>query len=87
MQKLIAHRLYTEDRNRQAILQILSKHVQGCTVYLTTGVWEGVAENSLCIELVNTTFPVVSTIAQAIKEANNQDAILYTAHEMKTRLF
>lgn len=87
MQKQIAHRLYTEDVNRKSILQILNKHVKAYTVFTATGIWEGTEENSLCIELIGISFQDVATIATAIKEANNQDAVLYTAHEIKTRLF
>lgn len=88
MQKLITHRLYTEDSNRKTVLQILSKHVQSYTVFTgVLGGWEGTEENSLVIELTGVSFNVVATIAQAIKDANNQTAVLYTAHEIKTRLF
>jgi hypothetical protein len=85
---MIAHRLYTEDTNRNAILQILAKHVQSYTMFTgVLGGWEGTTENSLVIELIGVSYNVVATIATAIKEANKQDAVLYTAHEIKTKLF
>jgi hypothetical protein len=87
MQKLIAHRLYTEDINRQGILLILNKYFQSYTVLTSTGVWEGAQEKSLCIELVGVPFGDVVKVAAAIKELNQQQAILYTAHEVKTKLF
>jgi hypothetical protein len=87
MQKLIAHRLYTEDVNRQGILVILNKHLLGYTVFTTTGVWEGSQENSICIEIIGTTFRTIAEIAAEIKALNGQDAILYTAHEIRTKLF
>jgi hypothetical protein len=87
MQKLIAHRLYTEDINRQGILVILNKYFQAYTVFTSTGVWEASQENSICIELIGVSFVDVTRAANDIKALNSQDAVLYTAHEVKTKLF
>lgn len=87
MQKLVAHRLYTEDVNRKQILDIVSKYVDSYTVFPSMGVWNTVQENSICIEMTGASFQDVAVVAQAIKDANNQEAVLYTAHELKTRLF
>jgi hypothetical protein len=87
MQKLVAHRLYTEDVNRQGILVILNKYFQAYTVFAATGVWESSQENSICVELVGVSFADVTRAANDIKALNSQDAVLYTAHEVKTKLF
>ena len=87
MQKLIAHRLYTEDINRQTITDILAKHLPAFTLLSGVGIWKGEAENSLIIEVIGGTFAVVAEVAKAIKEANKQETVMYTAHEVKTRLF
>jgi hypothetical protein len=87
VQKLIAHRLYTEDVNRTGILLILNKYFHGYTVFTSTGVWEASQENSICIELIGVSFADVTRAANDIKALNSQDAVLYTAHEVKTKLF
>ena len=87
MQKLIVHRLYTEDVNRQAVTDILAKHLTSYTLIPAIGVWLNVAEQSLIIEVTGVPFAEVARAATAIKEANNQQAVLYTASEVKTRLF
>jgi hypothetical protein len=85
--KQVIHRLYTEDVNRQAIADILTKYFHAFTIFESKGVWEGQAEKSLCIEVLGASFQTVSTVATAIKETNKQDAVLYTAHEVKVKLF
>jgi len=87
VQKLIAHRLYTEDVNRQTITDILAKHLPAFTLLSGVGIWAGAAENSLIIEVIGGTFAAVAAVVVAIKEANKQDTVLYTAHEVKVRFF
>jgi hypothetical protein len=86
MHKQILHRLYTEDTNRVAITDLLSKHLQAFTIMPATGYWDSTPEMSLCIEIMGVSFSEMAAIGTAIKELGKQQAVLYTAHEVKTRL-
>lgn len=87
MQKQVIHRLYTEDKNRQAVTDILAKQLESFTVIEAVAAWRGVPERSLIVEVIGVSFADMQKVATAIKEANSQDAVLYTAHEIKTKLF
>ena len=87
MHKQVVHRLYTEDVNRQALMDVLAKHLTGLPSSETAGIGRAAPEQSLVIEVTGVSFADMARVAVAIKEANNQQAVLYTASEVKTRLF
>jgi hypothetical protein len=88
MQKLIAHRLYTEDVNRESIVQILNKYfpLNGYTLIPSIGYWNGAGEQSLIIEMIGASHIAVASVADDIKEVNNQEVILHTWQEIRTEL-
>jgi hypothetical protein len=71
-----SHRILTEDVNRQAIIEILSKYFESFNVAETTGYWKGKAEKSLSIELIGSAYADVRRASEEIRIANNQEAIL-----------
>jgi len=75
-------RLYTEDKNREAIKEIVGQHFDGYSLIPCVGVWKGTEENGLIIEVVASQlqFPrkACQKIAKAIKGKNTQEAVLMT---------
>lgn len=70
------YRLYTEDKNREAIVKIVSQETDGFTLIPAIGYWKGQPENSLIIELDGLSAFDAGRIAEAIRQANNQQAVL-----------
>lgn len=70
------YRIYTEDKNLPKIERILDEHFPGYSVFKGRGVWKGVKENSLLIEVDGAHSAEVSKVAGKIKKLNAQDAIL-----------
>ena len=57
--------LATEDVNKEGILDILDKYLEGYTVVKAKGTWQGVPENSLLIYIVGTPFkPLPNTVTK-----------------------
>ena len=79
-------RIYTENKNLDRVIQLASNRFPGFTLFKATGVWNGVAENSVVIEIVNTgersdrsVELIVHALAEDIRVLNEQDAVLVTA--------
>lgn len=70
------YRILTEDVNRETIYSILDSYVDGYTVTPSVGSWRGVRENSPAIDLVGVNLPKATDIANAIRDANNQEAVM-----------
>jgi len=66
--------LYTEDINREAIIAILDRYLEGYTIIKAEGVWRGVPENSLLIYIAGVSY--VNEIVEAIKMRNNQESVM-----------
>jgi hypothetical protein len=80
----ISYRIYTEDKNRQAIKNIVSEKFDGFTLYPCLGYWQGAEEASIVIEII-TTCPAmkddedkVLRVANKIKLVNEQQAVYIT---------
>ena len=74
------HRMYTEDVNREGIIEILDKYFTAYNVTETLGRWKGLGEKSLMIEVTGTDLESVHDAAREIKEVNKQEAVLISAH-------
>ena len=68
--------LATEDVNKEAILDLLDKYLEGYTVASTCGIWHGVRENSLFIYIVDADPEIIDEIVKEIKEMNNQECVM-----------
>lgn len=70
------YRIFTEDKQRLAIAQIVGRFFDGFTLIPAEGYWQGEQEQSLIIEIDTTgsTCPVnrINAIASEINELNNQ---------------
>ena len=72
------YRIYTENKNQQAIEKIVSKAFEGFTIFKAKGFWRLQAEKSLIIEIESPTIDreAVNKIAKDIKESNKQESVL-----------
>jgi len=74
-------RLYTENKNRDKIIQIIDDFFGGATFYEGLGLWMGDVEHTFVIEM---TFPEIAPSIQAnldevirvIKDRNEQTSIM-----------
>lgn len=85
------YRIYTEKRDNVA--EIVAQHWDAFTILEGTGYWAGERESSLVVEILTPTQtprgPVHSNVfatARAIKEANAQQAVLITWHDVSSEL-
>jgi hypothetical protein len=72
------YRLSTERLNVPGIREIVEKTFDAYTLIEGNGVWKGVAENSIMIEIDTDVDkrPFVLLIAEHIKKVNKQEAVL-----------
>lgn len=79
------YRLYTEDIDRESIMQTVSKYFHGFNVQEAEGYYKGNRELALVIELVAPAHMshVMRFIAKVIAQVNGQDCVLVTEHSVK----
>ena len=84
------YRIYTENKNKDAINKIVSKSFDAFTTYVSTydgvGFWRGTKERSLIIEVITESKNAnkIKHVAQEIKKENKQEAVLI--QELKTAI-
>lgn len=84
------YRLYTENKNVEGIKEIINAYFSGYTLIEGVGIWNGISEKSLIVEVVNFTGKSnleaeFKLIAGAIKKLNCQDAVLLTVQEIESK--
>jgi len=72
------YRIYCEDVNRDVIDSILAYHFTGYTILSAAGSYGGIPEDSLIIEVFDTTLPTVIEVCGEIAEKCNQEQVVYT---------
>jgi hypothetical protein len=74
------YRVYTEDVNREAILEIVGKYFQGFNVSEAVGYYKGGQERALVIEVLAplSRANVVRFISKVIAQTNKQECLLVT---------
>jgi len=79
----MVYRIYTENKNKEEVADIVGQMFDGFTMYEGTGYWNGKQEASLIIEIVidNESSRIVNRteidiVASEIKVHNNQQAVL-----------
>jgi hypothetical protein len=81
------YRIYTEDLNRQGIVDITGSVFDGFTLLPGVGVWQGKTENCLIVEIVDTEHvgqEVVNKLAACIADLNKQECCLVTVQNVET---
>ena len=84
MENKTLYRIQTELKNESKIVEFISRFFNGFTLLRGTGYWKLEQENSLTIEILgqDSDGHLVDTIAQNIKEYNEQEAVLVSASEV-----
>lgn len=70
------HRLFIEDVNRGALIDLVSSYFDGFSVREQIGYWQGQAEKSLLIEVITDKTAAVYELAGKIKALNCQESVL-----------
>jgi len=76
------YRLYTEDKNRRSIEDAANALFHAYTLSTAVGVWRGVEEGSLCLEVfaqaneLQTAWYKMTVLAAQIKKFNEQECVL-----------
>jgi hypothetical protein len=83
------YRLYTEDKNRETIKEIVGKYFEGYSLIPCDGVWKGASEKALIVEIVvqPPSSNAVERIAREIKEANRQETVMVVTIEEVDQCF
>jgi hypothetical protein len=72
----IVYRIYTEDANREAVIDVVSRQFESFTLHETTGYYKRRPERSLVIEIVHGDEQTVEAVARAIRAINGQKTVL-----------
>ena len=74
------YRIYTEDKNRDKVLNMTSVYFKGFTFFPCIGYWMGDREDSLVIEIIGEAhiYRHVQSLAHWIKVQNKQQNVLIT---------
>ena len=79
----MVYRIYTENKNKAEVAEIVSRYFEGFTMYEGEGYWEGKPEPALIIEVLSdneaTSFinkSRINAIAKRVKLLNDQQAVL-----------
>lgn len=79
-------RIWTEDKNREQVEQLVARYFDGFSIVAAVGYWKGTREASLCIEIVTDYPNGVRALARAIKSFNEQEAVLVQEIDCKGEL-
>lgn len=84
--KMKMYRIYTENKNRSQIEQLVNNHFSGFTVYAAIGYWEEEKEKSLIIEVLGNEedYNEIKTVCANIRDYNLQQSVLLTCQEVET---
>ena len=74
----VVYRLYTEDLGN--LTELTSRYFSGFTLLFGNGVYQGVAESGVVIEVIGSTSDLQSVVHLAgdIRQVNNQSSVLVT---------
>lgn len=81
-------RLYTEDKNRPLLTELMGAQFEGYSVWYGEGRWKGTSEASCVFEIIVPRKEVraavlkLKTVAAAIKAQNGQESVLITRADL-----
>jgi hypothetical protein len=84
MRRQNIYRIYTEEKNKKAIVGLVAKQFEGFTLQPTLGYYRGKAEKSIVIEIVGATAAKIKRLAKQIGEMNGQQSVLILKIEGQT---
>lgn len=76
----VVYRLYTEDNTDAIWAEIIQRYFKGYTLFRGTGVYQGVREQGVAIEIIGSAADLQSIVHLAgdIRQVNNQSSVLVT---------
>ena len=80
------YRLYTEDKNRDKLIGLISESFQGFTIIEALGYWEGKPEKSLIIEIAMANDWSIKELTADICKMNEQTCVLVSKIETENSL-
>jgi len=84
---MIRYRIYTEDVNRDRIVEIVRKYFDSFTLFFGRGYWKGGSENSLVIEIIAEKAAMdVRSICAEINRVNKQECCMVTREKVGAKL-
>jgi len=80
------YRLFTENKRKKWICELIAEKFSGFTVFETIGYWQGKKEKGLCIEILTNNFAAaihINKICKAICGYNKQECVMVQKIEAK----
>ena len=76
MRRQSIYRIYTEEKNKKAIVNLLGARFESFTIQPTLGYYRGGAEKSIVIEIVGARSQKIKLLAERIRKMNGQQSVL-----------
>ena len=76
MKRQIIYRIYTEEKNKKTIVDLVGEQFESFTLQPTVGYYRGQPEKSIVIEIVGAKAPKIKTLADRIRKMNGQESVL-----------
>ena len=70
------YRIYTEEKNKRSIVDLIARQFESFTLQPTLGYYRGKAEKSTVIEIVGSTAVKIKRVAERIRKMNGQTSVL-----------
>jgi hypothetical protein len=70
------YRIYTEEKNKRAIVRLAGEQFESFTLQPTLGYYQGKPEKSIVIEIVGASQRAVEQLARRIRKMNGQKSVL-----------
>ena len=80
---MVVYRIYTEDINLDAIIEVVQDRFQGATFISGEGMYKGKTEQALIIEIhgeYDRDYATVVQVARDILAGNDQECVRVTSH-------
>ena len=86
---MIRYRVYTENKNFDAVIAHAACVIPGFSVFTGTGVWDGQREKCLVIEVIadGDKNDLIRGLAIWIKNLNSQQAVIVTQETVESHTF
>lgn len=70
------YRIYTEEKNKKAIVRLVAEHFESFTLQPTLGYYRRKPEKSIVIEIVGAKAGQIRRLAETIRKMNGQKSVL-----------
>jgi hypothetical protein len=80
------YRIYTEEKNKKTIVNLIGRQCDSFTLQPTLGYYQGKAEKSIVIEIVGSTAVKIKRLADRIRKMNGQQSVLILRIDCKSEI-